>query len=177
MAADAFVRYLATRGQVAEAQKILNESYATAEGLGRAITRESLTWYQGMAAIQRGSGRESAALASLTSALSIAARLRTGDVSDSVTKGGSDVDPVNYWVVYDLAQLRLNAKAAGVASAATGKKLMDALVAGGIGLDERDELVIPVARLFDTLTLRTHQCRMNGGTCASPTLARCASGR
>lgn len=177
MAADAFVRFLATKGQSAEAQKLLNDTYSTVEGLGRAITRESLTWYQGMAAIQRGSGRESAALASLTSALTIAARLKTGDVSDSVAKASNDVDPVNYWVVYDIAQLRLNAKAAGVSNQATGKKLMDALVTAGIGLDERDELVIPVARLFDTLVLRAHQCRMNGGTCAAPTLARCPAGR
>ena len=177
VAADAFVRYLATKGQTAEAQKVLNEAYASTEGLGRSITRESLNWYQGMAAIQRGSGQEAAALASLTSALNIAARLRAGDVSDTVAKPTGEVDPINYWVVYDVAQLRLNAKARAVANPATGKKLMDALVTAGIGLDERDELVIPVARLFDTLTLRTHQCRMNGGTCASPTLARCAGSR
>ena len=176
-AADAFVRYLATRGDIAGAQKLLNETYASAEGLGRAITRESMTWFQGMAAIQRASGKEAAALASLNSALNIAARLRAGDVSDTVAKPTGDVDPLNYWLVYDLAQLRLNAKAPSVANAAAGRKMMDALVTAGIGLDERDELVVPVARLFDSLVLRAHQCRMNGGNCTSPTLARCPAGR
>lgn len=175
--ADALVRYLATRGNTAEAQQLLNQSYASVEGLGRAITRESMTWYQGTAAIQRAEGKEAAALASLTSALNIAARLRAGDVSDSVAKPTGDVDPINYWVVYDLAQLRLHAKARSVANAATGKKLMDALVTAGIGLDERDELPVPVARLFDTLVLRAHQCAMNGGSCTAPSLARCPTAR
>jgi hypothetical protein len=175
--ADALVRYLATRGDLAAAQALLNETYANIEGLGRAITRESMTWYQGTAAIQRASKKESAALASLTNALSIAARLKAGDVSDTVAKPTGEVDPINYWIVYDMAQLRLHAKAAGVANVATGRKLMDALVNAGIGLDEKDELVVPVARLFDTLVLRAHQCTRNGGTCKAPTLAKCATAR
>jgi len=177
-AADALVRFLAAQGDVSGAQQLLNEAYASVEGLGRAITRESLNWYQGMAAIQRASGKEAAALASLNSALAVAARLKAGDVSDTVAKPTGDVDQINYWIMYDVAQLRLNAKAPGVRIPATGKKLMDAVVTAGIGLDERDDIVVPVARLFDTLVLRAHQCVMNGGKqCRTPAPARCNSTR
>lgn len=174
LAADAFVRYLAATGKVAEAQQVLADAYQGVEGLGRAITRESMTWYQGTAAIQRARGQEPAALATLNSALEIAARLRTGDVSDSVAKPTGEVDPVNYWVMYDLAQLRLNARSRSVANTDAGTKIMDALVNAGAGFDERDELPIPVSRLLDTLTLQAHQCAMQGGrNCNKPALATC----
>jgi hypothetical protein len=179
--ADAYVRLLATRGNLEEAQRVLNVAYASVEGLGRSATRESMHWHQGMAAIQRASGRESGALASLTTALSIAARLRSEGAGDGAAGATGDIDPLNYWLVYDLAQLRLHAKAAGVANPAGGRKLMDALVTAGIGLDEQDNQPVPVARLFDTLLLRAHQCTMNAGAnaapCPAPSLAKCASNR
>ncbi len=168
---DDLVRMLAAHGKSAEAQEVLNQGYASVEGLGRAITRESMNWFQANAAIQAAAGREAAALASLTSALNIATRLSSGDMADSAASG--EITAVNYWVVYDMAQLRLNAKARSVNNAATGKRLMDALVNAGIGLGEKDETLVPVARLHETLTVMAHECAKNGGKCTPPTKAKC----
>lgn len=174
-AANALVRLLASRGSASapEAQRVLDQAYASVENLGRSITRESMNWHQGLAAVQMAQGRETAALASLNSALEIATRLRSGDATDSVATPGDDINPLNYWILYDLAQLRLNARSTAVANTAAGNKLMDALVNAGIGLDEQDEIPVPSARLFETLTLLAHECKMNGGSCKPPTRAKC----
>ena len=61
-AADALVRLLAARGNIALARTTLVTAYDDVPSVGRLIQRESITFLQGMATIERYSGHEAAAL-------------------------------------------------------------------------------------------------------------------
>jgi hypothetical protein len=172
-ASDALVRLLALRGATDEAQKVLTQAYGSVENVGRSITRESMNWFRGLATIQKASGKESAALASLNSALMIAQRLASGDQTDSSVTKSTDVTPLDFWIVYDLAQLRLDARSTTVASKSTGMGLMNSLVKAGVDFDGRDELQYPESRLADRLILRSFQCEAKGSRCTQPPTFRC----
>jgi hypothetical protein len=152
-AADALVRLLAAQGKSKDAMSTLVAAYSDVPSLGKAITRESMQFLQGQAAVEFAGGHEAAALAALNQALVIAARLKQGDTSDSVAKPTGAVDEVNAWVMYDLAMLRMNAKSASVRGTATGTAILRQLLASQQLLDGSDDTPHPITRLLDRITL------------------------
>lgn len=156
-AADALVRLLASRGNTAGARTVLLDAYGNVPALGRAITRESLHYLQGQAAIESAEGHESAALSALNQALAIAARLRAGDVSDTVARPSGSVDAENAWVLFDLAQLRLHARSADIRVPKSGMSIMSLLASAAPRLLEGgDEAPYPLTRLADRLAILAH---------------------
>jgi tetratricopeptide (TPR) repeat protein len=155
--ADALVRLLASRGKGAEAQRVLVAAYSDVPSLGRAITKESMRYLQGQAAVELAEGHEAAALSALNQALAIAARLHRGDVSDTVAKPSGAVDDVNAWVMFDLAMLRLRARSPSIRQPKTGASILDMLLEAPAGvLDGSDDEPYPVTRLADRLLLQAH---------------------
>jgi hypothetical protein len=156
-AADALVRLLAARGNASGARQTLVDAYAGVPALGRSITKESMRFLQGQAAIQVASTQESGALATLNQALGIAARLHAGDVSDSVARTSSAVDPVNAWLLFDLGMLRLQAKSPTIRQLRVGTALLDSLANTPASvLDGGADEAFPTTRIGDRLLLRAH---------------------
>jgi tetratricopeptide (TPR) repeat protein len=161
-AADALVRLLAARGNVAGARQALVAAYSDVPSLGRAITKESARYLQGQAAVEFASGHEAAALSALSQALSIAARLHVGDVSDTVARPTGAVDETNGWIMYDLGVLRLTAKSPSVRQLKAGASLLDLVgAAPALRLDGGEYEPYPILRLADRLML---QSRAAGST-------------
>lgn len=173
LAADALVRHLAARGRPDEARRALTSAYAGVEGLGRTVTHESLHFLQGMAAVQRAAGQEAAALASLRSALDIAERLEAGDVADSVTVRSDAVHAHNFWLLYDLARLRLEARSAGIRQPREGERLMSELAGAGVDADLDEHVRFVEFRLLDRLVIKAHACTLAGSTCPPPKPPKC----
>jgi tetratricopeptide (TPR) repeat protein len=169
------IRRLAATGKADEARALHVKLY---EGLKdevpRSISRESISYLTGQAAIQRAVGQHVAALASLRSARSIADRLATGDVVDSATaKSLTDISSQNYWVTYALADLMLNSKTRGVMSPTEGKTLMNAVANATDEPEEGNERRFETFRLSDRLALKAWRCTMNGEKCEPPPPRTC----
>lgn len=165
-AADALVRLLASRGNVAGARQALVAAYSDVPSLGRAITKESVRYLQGQAAVELASGHEAAALSALSQALAIAARLHVGDVSDTVAKPTGAVDETNGWVMFDLGMLRLTAKSPSVRQPKAGASILDLVsAASALMLDGGEYEPYPILRLGDRLML---QSRRAGSTTVPP---------
>ena len=174
-AADALVRLLAARGNVTLARASLVKAYDDVPSVGRLIMRESVTFLQGMAAIERYSGHEAAAMSNLSSALQIATRLHEGDAAGPETHAIGSVTAENVWVMLDIAQLRLHAKSAGIASAREGTRMMEQLVVAWPTVSDTDRMVarFPVSRLADRLEIRAIGCAKSGAPCPVPKPPKC----
>ncbi len=174
-AADALVRLLAARGNVALARTTLVKAYGDVPSVGRLIQRESVTFLQGMAVIERFSSHEAAALSDLNSALQIATRLHEGDAADAEPHAKGVVTAENAWVMYDLAQLRLHAKSAGIASQRDGLRMMELLVDAWPSVSDTGHAVarFPVSRLADRLELQAVVCAKSGAPCPAPKPPKC----
>lgn len=118
-ATDGFVRWLAAQRRTREAREMLQRTYAPLD-VPSTIKRESIGFLLGEAAIQRAAGNHTAALSTLTRAREIADRLAIGDV-DSASANG--LNATNYWVLHDLASLRLDPRAGSARSASVGTTL------------------------------------------------------
>lgn len=173
-AVDALVRLLAARGRVDEARRTLVDAYRDVPSLGRAITKESVRYLQGQAALELAGGHEAAALAALNGALMIAARLSSGD-ADSTARPAAGVDAANAWVVYDLAMLRSRAKSPSVRSPRESARLLALLAdADAVTLDGGEEEPHPTMRLPDRAALAAAAaCARNGTTCPPPAPPGC----
>ncbi len=172
-AADALVRVLAARGDAAGARAVLVKAYADVPSVGRNITRESVTFLQGMASVERAAKHEDAAVTALRSAVQIATRMHAGDVQASETHSVGNVTAENAWVLFDLAQLRLHAKSAGVASVKEGTRLMDQLSAAWPIIEDPETVRFPTSRIGDRLLLLARECQKNGTSCPAPKPTKC----
>jgi len=174
-AADALVRLLAMRGNVALARTTLVKAYDDVPSVGRLIQRESITFLQGMAMIERFSSHEAAALSGLNSALQVAVRLHEGDAADAERHAVGVVTAENAWVMYDIAQLRLHAKSAGIASQRDGLRMMEQLVEAWPTVSETGNTAVrfPVSRLADRLELQAVACAKGGTPCPAPKPPKC----
>ncbi len=172
-AADALVRLLASRGDLTKARSTLVKAYQDIPGVGRQITRESVTFLQGMATIERFEGHESAALSTLNSALQIAVRMHEGDAKDSSAHAVGTVTAENAWVLYDLADLRLHAKSSGIASPREGTRMLDQLIEAWPTVSEHELSPFPVSRLRERLELQARACARDGKSCPVPKPPKC----
>ncbi len=156
-ASDALVRLLASRGSADAARSALVSAYSDIPNLGRAITKESMRYLQGLAAVELAGGHEAAALSNLQQSLVIAARLRQGGVGDSIAQPTGAVNELNVWVMYDLAQLRLAAKSPSIRNRKLGQSIMDMLAAAPTPvLDGGSDEPYPVTRIADRRVLSKH---------------------
>ena len=173
-AGQVYVRQLSAAGMTAEARTAHRALYADLPDMPRTISRESIGYLSGLAAIQRAAGQQAAALSSLQSARNIADRLASGDAIDStVAHSLTEITSVNYWVTFDLAQLRLISKTRGVMELAEGKQLMDAVARATDEPEEGNEHRFRVFRLADRLVVNAWRCELNGEKCPVPAPARC----
>ena len=170
--ADAFVRLLASQQAVAEARTVLVKAYGDVPSVGRSITRESVTFLQGMAAVELAGGQESAAMATLTSALAVAVRLHDGDVKERSSHAVGEITHENAWVVFDLAQLRLTAKSPGIRSPREHARLMSNLATAWPTLDVLPDNGFPITRFADRLVMRAALCAVDGSACPAPIVAK-----
>jgi hypothetical protein len=170
--ADAFVRLLASRKAVAEARTVLVKAYGNVPSVGSSITRESVTFLQGMAAVELAGGQESAALATLNSALAIAVRLHEGDVKDRSTHAVGEITDENAWLMFDLAQLRRTAKSTGIQSPREHARIMGNLVKAWPTLDVLPDDGFPITRFADRLVMRAALCAADGSACPAPIVAK-----
>ncbi len=170
--ADAFVRLLASQQAVAEARTVLVKAYGDVPSVGRSITRESVTFLQGMAAVELAGGQESAAMATLTSALAIAVRLHDGNMTARREHAVGDLTVENGWLLFDLAQLRRTAKSTGIHSPREHARIMDNLVKGWPTLDVRPDDGVPITRFADRLAMRAALCAADGSACPAPVVAK-----
>lgn len=167
--AEALVRLLASRGDVAGARATLVAAYSDVGGVGRTITRESVTYLRGRGVVEQADGHESAALSTYNEALMIAARLHDGDAGDtSNVHAVGEVTSENAWVLFNLAQLRAHAKSPAIASQRESTRLMGLLLAAWSVVDDPRATPFPTARLGDRLILRAEQCRRAGSPCPVP---------
>ncbi len=170
--ADALVRLLASRKAVAEARTVLVKAYGDVPSVGSTITRESVSFLQGMAAVELAGGQESAAMATLNSALAIAVRLHEGDVKERSAHAVGEITHENAWVVFDLAQLRLTAKSAGIRSPREHARIMSNLVTAWPTLDALPDDGFPITRFADRLVMRAALCAADGSECPAPIVAK-----
>ncbi len=170
--ADALVRLLASRKAVAEARTVLVKAYSDVPSVGSNITRESVTFLQGMATVELAGGQESAAMATLNSALAIAVRLHEGDVKDRSEHAVGEVTDENAWLMFDLAQLRRTAKSPGIVSPREHARIMGSLVKAWPTLDVLPDDGFPITRFADRLTMRAALCAADGSECPAPIVAK-----
>ena len=171
-AADAYVLWLARQGDQAGARALHARTYTPIENeVPRTITRESVNFLVGLAAIQIANSSRSGALSSLNSARSIAGRLTTGDEG---TIPLSEVTAGNYWVLHDLAGLLLDPASRGVRNVASGSALRRQLDAASNVSDNGLHPRFTVGRLADRVarirrTCTTSACRLP----PAPAVPRC----
>lgn len=170
--ADALVRLLASRKAVAEARAVLVKAYSDVPSVGSNITRESVTFLQGMATVEMAGGQESAAMATLNSALAIAVRLHEGDVKDRSEHAVGEITDENAWLMFDLAQLRRTAKSPGIVSPREHARIMGNLVKAWPTLDVLPDDGFPITRFADRLVLRRALCAADGSECPAPIVAK-----
>ncbi len=166
--ADALVRLLASRKEIADARAVLVKAYSDVPSVGSNITRESITFLQGMAAVELVGGQESAALSTLNSALAIAVRLHEGDVKDRSDHAVGDITDENAWLMFDLAELRRTAKSAAVRSPREQARIMANLVKAWPTLDVLPDDGFPITRFADRLTVLRATCAADGSACPAP---------
>lgn len=171
-AADAYVIWLARQGDQAGGRALHARTYTPIENdVPRTITRESVNFLVGLAAIQIANSSRSGALSSLNSARSIAGRLSTGDEG---TIPLSEVTPGNFWVLHDLAGLLLDPASRGVRNVAVGSALRRQLDAASDISDNGLHPRFTVGRLADRVartrrTCKTSACRLP----PAPAVPRC----
>lgn len=170
--ADALVRLLASRKAVPEARAVLVKAYSDVPSVGSNITRESVTFLQGMATVEMAGGQESAAMATLNSALAIAVRLHEGDVKDRSEHAVGEITDENAWLMFDLAQLRRTAKSPGIVSPREHARIMGNLVKAWPTLDVLPDDGFPITRFADRLVLRRALCAADGSECPAPIVAK-----
>lgn len=163
-AADAYVVWLAKQGDQAGARAVHMRTYAPIENdVPRSITRESVNFLLGLAQIQIANSSRSGALSSLNSARSVAARLAVGDTDSSAF---GTVREANYWVLHDIAQLRLDPKSRTVRNVAVGRDLLAQLDAARTVSDRGGQPRFTVARLADRVARARRVCKT--GACRLP---------
>lgn len=169
-AGQLLLRRLAEAGRLDEARSVHAALYADLKGeVPRTITRESVGYLTGLAAIQRAAKQHTAALATLRQARTIADRLANGDVADSAAKTPlTDINSQNYWVTYEIADLMLKSTTRGVASKTEGKALMDAVANETDEPEEGNERRFTVFRLADRLAVNAWRCTLRGESCPVP---------
>ncbi|WP_310572079.1 hypothetical protein [Gemmatimonas sp.] len=170
--ADALVRLLASRKAVAEARTVLVKAYSDVPSVGSNITRESVTFLQGMAAVELAGGQESAAMATLNSALAIAVRLHEGDVKDRSEHAVGEITDENAWLMFDLAQLRRTAKSTTIRSPREHARISANLVKAWPTLDVLPDDGFPITRFADRLVMRAALCAADGSECPAPVVAK-----
>ncbi len=163
-ALDAYVRWLSAQGRVDDARAWHRRSYA---GLNvpQAIKRETVSYLLGEAAMQRASGNNSAALSTLINARDIANRLATGDGAVPLA---DSVHQYSYWVLHDLAELRLDPKAGSARSTAQGLALRAMIEGAAERVETEREQRFKAARLRDRVAQARRAC--GTGACAVPPL-------
>lgn len=161
-AVDAYVRWMSTQGRITDARALHRRSY---EGISvpRAIKRETISYLLGEAAMQRASGNGSAALSTLINARDVADRLATGDGAMPLA---DSVHQYSYWVLHDLAELRLDPKAGTARSTAQGEGLRAMITAARERAESDREQRFTVARLRDRIAQLRRSC--GTGECAVP---------
>ena len=174
-AGQVLARRLAALGKFDEARQLHAALYADIKGdVPRSISRESITYLTGQAAIQRAAGQHAAALASLKQARLIANRLASGDDTEkAAAMPVTEINSQNYWVSYEIADLMLKSKTRGVLAAAEGKTLMDAVANATDDPEEGNERRFAAFRLADRLALKAWRCTMNGEKCPVPPPRKC----
>ncbi len=170
--ADALVRLLSSRKAVADARSVLVKAYSDVPSVGSNITRESVAFLQGMATVELAGGQESAALATLNSALAIAVRLHEGDVKDRSEHAVGEITDENAWLMFDLAQLRRTAKSTGIHSPREHARIMANLVKAWPTLDVLPDDGFPITRFADRLVMRAALCATDGSECPAPIVAK-----
>lgn len=166
-AADAFVIWLARNGYTREARALHARTYAPVEyDLPRTITRESVNFLLGMAAIQLSNESAGGALTSLEDALVVANRLAAGDDEERIANGGG-VTAHNYWVLHDLAQLQLE-RGHSTYRPAAGRTLLAKVDAARAVSDNGGNPRFSVGRLADRVARERRRC--TSSTCALPPL-------
>ena len=165
-AADALVRLLAAHGDATGARAVLVTAYT---GIStRTVSSETVNFLLGNAAIERAQGHESGALSTLNEAIGIADRLHLSDARDFQAHAVGDVTRENAWLLFDLAQLRAQAKSPGIRSARESVRLLAMLLSAWDGVDELATSRRPIVRLGDRLILRAARCLMDGTSCPAP---------
>ena len=174
-AGQVLARRLAALGKFDEARQLHAALYADIRGdVPRSISRESITYLTGQAAIQRAAGQPVAALASLTQARLIANRLASGDDTEkAAAMPVTAINSQNYWVSYEIADLMLTSKTRGVMSPAEGKTLMTAVANATDDPEEGNERRFAAFRLADRLALKALRCTMGGEKCPVPPPRKC----
>ena len=174
-AGQLLVRRLAAQGKLAEARQIQEKLFADVkDGVPRTISRESIGYLSGQAAIQVGAGQDASAFATLVQAREIADRLASGDALDpNRPKAYSNLNSVNYWITFEMAQIMLRGKGKGVGTPADGRALMDAIASTTDDPEDGNERRFSVFRLADRLTVNAWRCTMRGETCAVPSPRKC----
>jgi len=169
------VRRLAALGKIAEARQLHTALFADIkDDVPRSISRESITYLTGLAAIQRAAGQHTTALATLQQARSIANRLATGDdVEKAAAMPVTEINSKNYWVSFEIADLMLSSKTRGETSRVDGKALMDAVANATDEPEEGNERRFGAFRLADRLALKAWRCTMNGEKCPVPPPRKC----
>ncbi len=171
-AADAYVLWLARRGDHASARALHARAYAAIENeVPRTVTRESVNFLLGLAEIQVANSSRSGALYSLTSARTIADRLATGDDTTVTT---SMVRPGNYWALHDLARLYLDPASKNVRNVAAGTTIRRQLDAATDVSDNGMHPRFTVGRLADRIARARRLCTT--AACRvppAPTVPRC----
>jgi hypothetical protein len=165
-AADALVRLLAARGDDGGARATLVAAYTGSST--RAVTRETVNFLAGNAAIERAQGHESAALSTLNEAIGIADRVHLSDPQGLRDHAVGDVTRENAWLIFDLAQLRAQAKSPSIRSLRESARLMAMVLAAWADVDDVATSPRPVTRIGDRLILRAERCRMGGTSCPVP---------
>lgn len=169
-ATDGFVRWLASQRRTREAREMLQRTYAPLDVPGT-IKRESIGFLLGEAAMQRAAGSHAAALSTLTRAREIADRLAIGDV-DSASANG--VHALNYWVLHDLAALRLDPRAGAARNTSVGTALRADVDGATTVSDTGGVPRFTATRLADRVARARRAC--GSGPCETPpppTARRC----
>ncbi|MEP6834450.1 MAG: hypothetical protein ABJB74_13725 [Gemmatimonas sp.] len=174
-AGQVLARRLAALGKLDEARQVHLAIYADIKDeVPRAISRESITYLTGQAAIQRAAGQHASALETLKQARRIANRLATGDDSAKASAmAPTEITSLNYWLNYEMADLMLTSKTRGVMSPVEGKALMDAVANDSDEPEEGNERRFAAFRLADRLALKAWRCTMNGEKCPVPPPRKC----
>jgi hypothetical protein len=174
IAGQLLVRRLAAAGKLPDARALQVALYADIKDqVPRSISRESVNFLMGQAAIQRAAGQDQAAFTSLVQGRDIADRLANGDDKTQPKMPFTTINSVNYWVSFEMAQLMLNTKSKGVGSLADGKSLMDAIANNTDNPEDGNERRFSVFRLADRLTVNAWRCTLRGERCAVPKPPKC----
>ena len=85
----------------------------------------------------------------------------------------TDINSLNYWVTYEMAQMMLTSKVRGVSAPADGRELLNAVARATEEPEEGNERRFTVFRLADRLSVRAWRCELNGEKCPVPPPGKC----